>query len=94
MEQKLRRRAIEDLPTELGRASRHDVVIASGNGPSSDDSTEDGAVPWQGGLARLPGGWTSRLIDETLPHAFKKTTRATPQRHIDLALKRLKETTP
>ena len=27
-------------------------------------------------------------------HAFKKTTQATPQRHIDLARKRLKETTP
>jgi phage-related protein len=29
-----------------------------------------------------------------LLHAFKKTTQATPQRHIDLARKRLKETTP
>jgi phage-related protein len=27
-------------------------------------------------------------------HAFKKTTQATPQRHIDLARRRLKETTP
>ncbi len=26
-------------------------------------------------------------------HAFKKTTQTTPQRHIDLARKRLKETT-
>ena len=29
-----------------------------------------------------------------LLHAFKKTTQATPQRHIDLTRKRLKETTP
>ena len=27
-------------------------------------------------------------------HAFKKTTQTTPQRHTDLARKRLKETTP
>ena len=27
-------------------------------------------------------------------HAFKKTTQAIPQRHIDLARRRLKETTP
>ena len=27
-------------------------------------------------------------------HAFKKTTQTTPQRHIDLERKRLKETTP
>ena len=27
-------------------------------------------------------------------HAFKKTTQATPHRHINLARKRLKETTP
>ena len=27
-------------------------------------------------------------------HAFKKTSQATPERHIDLARKRLKETTP
>jgi phage-related protein len=27
-------------------------------------------------------------------HTFKKTTQTTPQRHIDLARKRLKETTP
>jgi len=38
----------------------------------------------------MPCPW--RCVE--LLHAFKKTTQATPQRDIDLARKRLKETTP